>query len=319
MTDIPQLEEHIPPSYFPDSLIVHDPFDVSSGFLQPPYLLNDEPSTHLYRRLYPTTDKAGSKDSGNPNIAHLYLSPFGRIGTGHHSAAYAAPLKLPSPLSTYKSSSCRPGTVQVVAKVAFPERDHRDLLDNEGKVYNNFPKHMSDEYCGWHSLWPLMQNPAPAGAVVPKFYGFYIPEYRPDEAQGTNGRSPILLVEICGKPINTRRMSTEERAQCFSLLARLHLDEYYHGSFYERNIVKQPGPLTVPPSERSLDTPSFRVIDFGRTEHYRTRLEREQRQRGFTAYNEEKKGRVWDRFERDLKREMRDARTELEFGQTEAI
>ena len=33
---------------------------------------------------------------------------------------------------------------------------------------------------------------------------------------------------------------------------------------YERNVLVQPGPLTVPPSNRSLDEPSYRIIDFGR-------------------------------------------------------
>ncbi len=36
------------------------------------------------------------------------------------------------------------------------------------------------------------------------------------------------------------------------------------GSFYVRNIMCQPGPLTLPPERRSYDTPSFRIIDFGR-------------------------------------------------------
>jgi hypothetical protein len=33
---------------------------------------------------------------------------------------------------------------------------------------------------------------------------------------------------------------------------------------YARNIVVQPGPLSVPPENRSLDEPSYRIIDFGR-------------------------------------------------------
>ena len=35
------------------------------------------------------------------------------------------------------------------------------------------------------------------------------------------------------------------------------------GSFYVRNIMIQPVPLTLPPKRRSLDSPSFRLIDFG--------------------------------------------------------
>jgi hypothetical protein len=33
---------------------------------------------------------------------------------------------------------------------------------------------------------------------------------------------------------------------------------------YERNVLVQPGPLTVPRANRSLDEPSYRIIDFGR-------------------------------------------------------
>jgi hypothetical protein len=33
---------------------------------------------------------------------------------------------------------------------------------------------------------------------------------------------------------------------------------------YERNVLVQPGPLTVPRANRSLDEPSYRIVDFGR-------------------------------------------------------
>lgn len=45
---------------------------------------------------------------------------------------------------------------------------------------------------------------------------------------------------------------------------RLHDAGYLQNSFYVRNILRQPGPLYKPPHERSNDTPSFRIIDFGR-------------------------------------------------------
>lgn len=61
---------------------------------------------------------------------------------------------------------------------------------------------------------------------------------------------------------------TASRTDCYALLMRLHFAEYLHGSFFERNIVVQPGPLTKPPYARSMETPSFRLIDFGRTITY---------------------------------------------------
>jgi len=33
---------------------------------------------------------------------------------------------------------------------------------------------------------------------------------------------------------------------------------------FERNVLVQPGPLTVPRASRSLDEPSYRIVDFGR-------------------------------------------------------
>ena len=60
------------------------------------------------------------------------------------------------------------------------------------------------------------------------------------------------------------------------------------GSPYARNVLVQPGPLTHPPERRSLDTPSFRVIDFGRGEAYKEREdmthdERERARNGFAS------------------------------------
>jgi hypothetical protein len=48
------------------------------------------------------------------------------------------------------------------------------------------------------------------------------------------------------------------------MFLRLHLSGFLQKSAFKKNILVQPGPLTVPPPERSLDSPSFRIIDFGR-------------------------------------------------------
>ncbi len=45
---------------------------------------------------------------------------------------------------------------------------------------------------------------------------------------------------------------------------RLHDAGFVQKSVYARNVLVQPGPLTHPRAERSLDNPSFRLIDFGR-------------------------------------------------------
>jgi hypothetical protein len=56
--------------------------------------------------------------------------------------------------------------------------------------------------------------------------------------------------------------------EVYSLPLRLHQQDVLQGSFAARNFLVQPGPLNLPPSERSLDTPSFRMVDFGRGQHF---------------------------------------------------
>ena len=51
------------------------------------------------------------------------------------------------------------------------------------------------------------------------------------------------------------------------MFVNLHHAGFLQGSIYPRNMLIQPGPLTLPPSERSLASPSFRIIDFGRAEY----------------------------------------------------
>ena len=63
-------------------------------------------------------------------------------------------------------------------------------------------------------------------------------------------------------------LRTTHRTECFSLLLRLHDLLIRQGSFYMRNVMIQPGPLTLPPELRSFRSPSFRLIDFGRGERF---------------------------------------------------
>ena len=49
----------------------------------------------------------------------------------------------------------------------------------------------------------------------------------------------------------------------YSLFCRLHDADIFQQSASLRNMVMQPGPLTLPPDRRSMEHPSFRVIDFG--------------------------------------------------------
>jgi len=48
------------------------------------------------------------------------------------------------------------------------------------------------------------------------------------------------------------------------MVIRLHDAGFIQRSIAPRNFLIQPGPLHFPPEKRSYETPSFRLIDFGR-------------------------------------------------------
>ncbi|KAH9903248.1 hypothetical protein C8Q73DRAFT_633651 [Cubamyces lactineus] len=259
---LPKLEEFIPEEYFPDELLVHDPENTTHQPQTPTKPIR-------YLRCHPDIKRAANAET---RVAHLYLSKENRFGAGNHSYVYRAPLTLPAPLSAHSPT----GQVTVAAKLAYSKCTARNLLRNEGEVYNSFPKWIQEEYCGYNIV-PQCRFPVPATAIVPKFFGYYLPidadgdmaeVHHPkcDERKPctVNVPSPILLMEECGTPVEPSEFTIDQRTECFSLILRLHYMELIQGSFYVRNIMIQPGPLTAPPEKRTLDTPSFRIIDFGR-------------------------------------------------------
>ena len=56
---------------------------------------------------------------------------------------------------------------------------------------------MQQEWCGLNVIRGLL-NPVPVGPVVPKFYGYYVP----DDRGKHKGLSPILLTEDCGQCVD---------------------------------------------------------------------------------------------------------------------
>jgi hypothetical protein len=52
-----------------------------------------------------------------------------------------------------------------------------------------------------------------------------------------------------------------------SMVLRIHRFGIIQNSMSTRNVLMQPGPLTVAPPLRSKHRPSFRIIDFGRAVH----------------------------------------------------
>ncbi|KAJ7031152.1 hypothetical protein C8F04DRAFT_1111733 [Mycena alexandri] len=242
--EFPELAESIDAKYLPEALCVHDPDGRVSG--------NEATETVVhYKRLYPEPEPR----PGPQRTGHLYLTRQSRLGCGHHSNVYRASFRLPASLETQH--------VAVVAKIAVPRPEARDFLNHEAVIYNSFPGHLAQEYSGY-ALVPGLKYPVHVGAVVPKFFGYYVPAHQGYDARNVAEPSPILLLEECGSPVDPQTLTHDNKAECFSLFLRLHLSGFLQKSAFKKNILVQPGPLTVPPPQRSLQSPSFRVIDFGR-------------------------------------------------------
>ena len=141
----PKLEEFIPKEYLPDVLLVHDPHGIAegkhndSGYWKVQFKA-DVPIRYIRRRPKPTTDGHSN------NFAHLYLSLGNLCGRGNHSFVYSAPLMLSAPLTARTPTR----QVTVLAKLSFPESEHRELLSQEGIIYDTFPQWMMQDYCGYN-------------------------------------------------------------------------------------------------------------------------------------------------------------------------
>jgi len=199
-----RLEEHIPQQFLPERLIVTDPFGLAFG-AGGKKGEGREPEPWVYERLYPSFPRDSSADrvSEDPVTAELYLDADDSqvVGVGNHSNVYRATLTLPIGLSARTPD----GKVTVVAKTAFPHSEHRALFRNEAKIFDSFPKHLSEEWCGYNMVSPLSW-PVPVGPVVPKFYGYYMPT-----GEKKDKLSPIMLMEECGTPVDPRELTPEQR------------------------------------------------------------------------------------------------------------
>jgi hypothetical protein len=142
----PKLEEFIPKEYLPDVLLVYDPSCVADGRHGRCFSDGELQSEAVVPIRYTRTHSAPMKDEHLSNVAHLYLSPRNLCGTGNHSYVYHAPLMLPAPLTARTPTR----QVTVLAKTSFPGFEHRDLLNQEGVIYDAFPQWMMEDYCGFN-------------------------------------------------------------------------------------------------------------------------------------------------------------------------
>ncbi|RDX52438.1 hypothetical protein OH76DRAFT_1345065 [Lentinus brumalis] len=254
---LPQLDTYIPDDLLPDSLLVHDIDNITRVHFGDSDTQCRRPPVRRYVRIYPKPSGQhgesqsayeGRDTSKAARSAHLYLQSTNRLGSGSHSF-------------------CTSATVAV--KTAHKECGAHLMLDKEATAYNAFPRE-------------LMEDTSRGPAVVPKFYGYYgalnadgtlhserhtLQTYCDiDETCYVDWPTRLFLVEECGRPIQPYYMTREEREKVVALTERLHKAGFVNGSPYRRNMLSQPGPLSVPREERSQYTPSYRIIDFGRAE-----------------------------------------------------
>ena len=95
--------------------------------------------------------------------------------------------------------------VEITAKLSIMGDEH---LQREAKNYQKFPAHFFQHWNGYNLVYPNC-DPTPALAVVPQFYGYYVPE----DGQVDDGEylSPILLLENCGTPVNLDDLTYDDR------------------------------------------------------------------------------------------------------------
>ena len=162
----------------------------------------------------------------------------------------------------------RTATFQVAAKLSIQYDAH---LAREAKNYQEFPEHFFQNWNGYNLVRPI-RNPVPVNALVPQFYGYYVPHTNNNKAPGSSHRpylSPILLLEHCGISLDPATLSLDDREECASLLLRFNHAGWLHESIAERNVVMQKIPFPALLATQNMSLPkremSFRLIDFGRS------------------------------------------------------
>lgn len=125
-----------------------------------------------------------------------------------------------------------PPTVKVSVAVKLSKRFDAHL-GREAKNYQSFPGHLFEHWSGYNIIQPL-HDPVPVGAVLPQFYGYYVPEKNSDGDEEDEEEEPpylsaILLLENCGIPIGPEALDKDDKNECASLLYRLHEAGWSHG------------------------------------------------------------------------------------------
>lgn len=199
IADLVQLEESIALEDLPDFLVVND---IDSHLS----MLGDRPSFETRYRLV-TPKKRTTKPYG-PTTGHLSLRDT-ELPSSKDCRVFQASIHLPG----YSDSLL--ADVKVASGKDLKTAIHK--LENEASMYaSEIPAYFSEDWTGFQYMTEFEYDhddgKLPVSAIVPKFYGYYVPEGKVDSVL----LSPILLFEDCGVPIDVEKLSVDDRWVLFA-------------------------------------------------------------------------------------------------------
>lgn len=172
-----RLQEYIPKEDLPEIITINDPCDkLSFGKAKPTETI---PPTKYMRILpMPGLDNGflaaatshllsdSSKNSKSDIPAEMDL--MDNLGDGNHSSVSRATIQFPG--------FAIPASVGV--KIASPGSNESDMLEHEALIYDGFHQRLSKDWSRYHHMEEALYDGSgivPVKAIVPKFYGYYIP------------------------------------------------------------------------------------------------------------------------------------------------
>nr|VWP01420.1 DnaJ like subfamily C member 3 [Ganoderma boninense] len=290
---LPKLEDFVDMDDLPELLIVYDKSNITN---RAPHSPMREPL--LFRRAYPKI----LHKSTSPRRGFLFLDDANTIASGRRSAVHRAPLvatlgeangqqrKRVTVAVKTANADCRSHHLlreEAKGYAAFPREfftPSKPIPADGPLPVRSSPPAMRPRgmFPGW-GVAMRPKSPAPERVdppIAPRFYGFYVPvnpdgkslvrchssckDFANSDCPVPNWAKSLLLMEDCGEPIDSLSMPYKHRDECFELVQRMHRQGFSHGHAHPRNMLVQPGPLSVPPALRSMATPSFRLVSFGR-------------------------------------------------------
>ncbi|KAL4075146.1 hypothetical protein V8B97DRAFT_1915781 [Scleroderma yunnanense] len=145
---------------------------------------------------------------------------------------------------------------------------HDVHLSHEAANYHKLPEHFFQNWSEYNLVW-LLCDPVPVNALIPQFYGYYVPDGDAHDGNDlcvTEYLSLILLLEHCGAPLDPAMLSLDEKEECASLLLCFNHAGWLHKSITNCNVlvkeVSEPAEddedVTLPKCQLC-----FCLIDFG--------------------------------------------------------